>query len=121
MSTFFQNIRISYVQQSIVRLVIGHLTLEEKERVNVNRSLQKKHKKFQVVVYIAIYLDKMHNILQSCPYIFLHIPKPTKFKQVCPTKLDAFWAHIQKQNRCVCVCVCVCVKQQHSPSTYVHG
>jgi len=105
MSTFFQNIQISYVQQPIVKLVLGHLTLDEKECVNVNNSLQKKHEKFQVVVYIAIYLDKMHNILQSCLYMFLHILKPKKIKQVCPTKLDVFGAHIQKQNRCVCVCV----------------
>jgi hypothetical protein len=60
MSTFLQNIRTSFVQQRIVELFLGHLTLEEREKfVNANNS-KEKNDNSRILMY------QLLNILIKC-------------------------------------------------------
>jgi len=64
MSTFLGNIRTSFVQQPIVELFLGHLTLKEREEfVNANSTKEKIDKSQNTYVSIAKYFDKMPNVL----------------------------------------------------------
>ncbi len=60
MSTFLQNIRTSFVQQPIVELFLGHLTLEEREELVDANNTKGKNDKSQILIY------QLLNILIKC-------------------------------------------------------